>query len=139
MVKWWQAVLFGLAGLVIGIAGTYLLTRGSQQMAVVDMSRLLKESAPAKELTAKLNAQAKSLEDAIGKITNAQEKASKTAQYQSQLSRLNQEYTAEVVAKVDPVLKQLAKKHGVQAVFVKDAVRYANIDLTEEALAELGK
>jgi len=139
MVKWWQAVLFGLAGLVIGIAGTYLLTRGSQQMAVVDMSRLLKESAPAKELTAKLNAQAKSLEDAIGKITNAQEKASKTAQYQSQLSRLNQDYTAEVVAKVDPVLKQLAKKHGAQAVFVKDAVRYANIDLTEEALAELGK
>ena len=108
-------------------------------MAVVDMSRLLKESAPAKELTAKLNAQAKSLEDAIGKITNAQEKASKTAQYQSQLSRLNQDYTAEVVAKVDPVLKQLAKKHGVQAVFVKEAVRYGNIDLTEEALAELGK
>ena len=138
MAKWWQLAAVAALGLILGlsIGGLYLGRNG--RAAVVDLDRVFKESALAKGYQKKLDERARAREEEIAKIANTQEKAAKTEQYRNELTALQQEYRTKVLDALDAALAELARKRGLEVVYVRGgSVRYARVDLTEEAIRRL--
>ncbi|NLG83195.1 MAG: OmpH family outer membrane protein [Firmicutes bacterium] len=138
MAKWWQLTAVGVLGLVLGLAfGLWGPFRG-MRAAVVDLDRVFKESALAQEYQKKLDAEAKAREAAMAKITDTKERLAKAEEYRQELTELQQKYRNEVLTALDKVLAELARRRGLEVVYVRGAaVRYAGIDLTEEAIRRL--
>lgn len=138
MVKWWQLVAAAALGLVLGLLVGALYLDREGRAAVVDVDRVFKESALAKGYQKKLDERAKAREEEIAKIANAQERAAKTEEYRRELTELQQEYRTKVLDALDAALAELARKRGLEVVYVRGAsVRYARVDLTEEAIRRL--
>lgn len=145
MNRWWQLGAAALLGAAVALAGCLLLlnTGGrGMKIAMVDMEKILDESAPAKSLNDKLNSRAKELDAALSKISDSSQKAAKRAEYQQELTDLQKEYAAQVVNQADQVLARLAKRQGIQAVFSKGGtpygnIRYAPVDLTGQVMKEM--
>jgi len=136
--KWWQLVAAAALGLALGLlVGAVYLDRDGRA-AVVDVDRVFKESALAKGYQKKLDERAKAREAEISKIANAQDRAAKAEEYRRELTELQQEYRTKVLDALDAALADLARKRGLEVVYVRGgSVRYARVDLTEEAIRRL--
>lgn len=142
MGRWWQLAIAAAAGLAIGILSVSLLgLGGGQRIGMVDLDRVLRESEPGKSYQKKLDERTAEIKADLAKITNPQEKAAKSELAGRELAALQQQYTKQVIDQADPVIARLAKRRGLQAVFVKGlaGLRYARTDLTADVIKELDK
>lgn len=137
MTKWWWSVVAGVMGLILGLGlGLWNPFRGPRT-AMVDLERVLTESPLAQEYNKKLNDEAKKLSTALEKAP-AGEKAAKKEEYQRELLALQQRYRNEVLTAADKVLADLARRRGVEVVYVRGGlVRYAETDFTDEVIRRL--
>lgn len=140
MGRWWQLAAAAAAGIVLGLVVGALVLGGGEKTAMVDVDRIFAESALAKSYNEKLSGEAQARDAALAKIANNQQRLAEAEKFRRELTKLQTDYRAEVLNKVDAVLATLAKKHHVGMVFVRGgAVRVAGIDLTDETLKTLDK
>ncbi|MGQ9778358.1 MAG: OmpH family outer membrane protein [Bacillota bacterium] len=138
MVKWWQLTAVGVLGLALGLVAGILGPFRGPRTAVVDLDRVFKESELAQRYQKKLDEEAKARETEVAKIADAKQRLAKAEEYRRELTELQQKYRNEVLAALDKVLAELARRRGLEVVYVRGAsVRYASVDLTEEAIRRL--
>lgn len=125
-------------GLLLGALGTLLIAGvARERVAIVDVERIFVESKLAKEYNAKLEKEAKERRDALIKIPGAQ-REQKSKEYQLEMEKLRADYREEVLKSLDGVLAGLAKRHGLDAIYVKGTVvRYCRLDLTDEVMEKM--
>ena len=138
MTKWWLLAAVGIAGLALGfLLGLWGPFRGPRT-AMVDLERVFTESPLAREYQEKLNAEIKARDEALKKIADPKERQTKREEYGRELTELQQKYRNEVLAALDKVLAESARRRGVEVVYARGTIlRYAAVDLTEEAIRRL--
>ena len=141
MGRWWQLAAAAAAGIVLGlVVGALVLGGGGKKTAMVDVDRIFAESTLAKSYNDRLSKEAQARDAALAKISDNQQRLAQAEKYRRELTKLQTDYRAEVLKKVDGALATLAKRHHVETVFVRGgAVRLAGIDLTDETLELLDK
>ena len=134
--KWWPLLITGVVGLILGLVVGLWGPFHGPRVGMVDLDRVFKESKLAQEYQKKLDEQVKARDAALAEIKDPKERETKREIYRRDLTELQQKYRNEVLAALEKVLADLARRRGLEAVYPRGVVIYA-VDLTEEAIKRL--
>lgn len=137
MRRWiWPAATAVLAVLLLaGFLGYLPFQR--VRLGVIDISRIVNESALAKRYQEQLNRRYEELVSALKQEKDPQELQKKREAAYAEYQRFKEQLEQKLNREVDAAVKQVAERRRLAAVLFKESVRYGGEEITDEVISLL--
>ncbi|MDI3279753.1 MAG: hypothetical protein QJR13_00065 [Bacillota bacterium] len=135
--RWmWPAATAVLAVLLLaGLLGYLPFQR--VRLGVIDISRIVNESARAKRYQEQLNRRYEELVSALKQEKDPQELQRKREAAYAEYQRFKEQLEQKLNREVDAAVRQVARRRRLTAVLFKESVRYGGEEITDEVISLL--